>query len=420
MGHIRGHRANYDGWAALGASGWGYEDLLPYFKRSESAPGRDPAFRGTQGPLHVAPIHSESAGAEAFRDAVIEVGYPATEDINGGQQVGAFRFDMNIVDGRRQSAADAYLRPVLGRANLQVIGGATVHRLRVERGRCVGVEFAADGALHFVRAQHEVILSAGAIGSPQLLLLSGIGPADHLLKLDIEVNIDLPGVGQNLQDHIQSRVVYAAREPIHTSSNGFCPESAMLRSDLLPDAAPNMSLLLIDFPAGPVVADDRFASLLPEAGYTITFAHQGPPASRGSIRLADSDPELAPIIDPRYYAEESDLSAMADYLRIARSVGEAHAMSRWCEREISPGPDVNDVSDLRTYLRRSSGTSFHPVGTCRIGADPLGVVDTDLRVHGVQGLRVADASVMPDIVSANPNATVVAIAERAVERVLVT
>jgi choline dehydrogenase len=172
MGHIRGHRANYDGWAALGASGWGYEDLLPCFKRSESAPGRDPAFRGTHGPLHVAPIQAESAGAEAFRDAVIEVGYPATEDINGGQQVGAFRFDMNIVDGRRQSAADAYLRPVLGRANLQVIGGATVHRLRVERGRCVGVEFAADGALHFVRAQHEVILSAGAIGSPQLLLLS--------------------------------------------------------------------------------------------------------------------------------------------------------------------------------------------------------------------------------------------------------
>jgi choline dehydrogenase len=418
MGHIRGHRANYDGWAASGASGWSYEDLLPYFKRSESAPGRDPVFRGTHGPLHVAPMPREGAGAEAFRQAVLELGYPATEDINGRQQVGAFRFDMNIANGQRQSAADAYLRPVLARANLHVIGGATVHRLCVERGRCVGVEFAVDGALHSVRVQHEVVLSAGAIGSPQLLLLSGIGPADHLLGLDIEVNTDLPGVGQNLQDHIQSRVVYAAREPIRTSSNGFCPESAMLRSDLSSDAAPNMSLILIDFPVGPVVADDRFASLLPEAGYTITFAHQGPPASRGAIRLADTDPEVAPIIDPRYYAEESDLSAMVEYLRVARSVGGAHALSRWCERELLPGPHVNGESDLRTYLRRSSGTSFHPVGTCRIGADPLGVVDTELRVHGVQGLRVADASVMPDIVSANTNATVVAIAERAAERIL--
>jgi choline dehydrogenase len=418
MGHIRGHRANYDGWAASGATGWSYEDLLPYFKRSETAPGRDPAFRGTHGPLRVAPMQCDGAGAEAFRQAVVEAGYPATDDISGREQVGAFRFDMNVVEGRRQSAADAYLRPVLHRANLHLAGSAMVHRLRVERGRCIGVEFVVDGVLQSVRAENEVVLCAGAIGSPQLLLLSGIGPADQLRALDIVVTTDLPGVGQNLQDHIASRLVYAVRKPMRTASNGFCPEAAMLRCDFAADAAPDVGLLLIDFPAAPAVVDDRFASMLPDTGYTIVFSHQGPSASRGSIRLASTNPEHAPIIDPRYYAEESDLSAMAEYLRVARLVGEAHGLSPWRDSEILPGPDVRDANDVRTYLRRSSGTSFHPVGTCRIGADPFGVVDTDLRVHGVQGLRVVDASVMPDIVSANPNATVVAIAERGAERII--
>jgi choline dehydrogenase len=418
MAHIRGHRANFDGWAASGAVGWSYEELLPYFKRSETAPGRDPAFRGTQGPLRVAPMGFESAGARAFHEAIVEAGHPATDDINGRDQVGAFRVDMNVVDGRRQSAADAYLRPAMNRANLDVIGDALVHRLCIYHGRCTAVEFALEGTVRTVRVERETVLSAGAIGSPQQLLLSGIGPAEQLRGLGIDVVTDLPGVGQNLQDHLQSRVVYAAKKPMKTANNGFCPEAAMVRSDPTSNGAPDIFLMLIDFPAGPIVADSVFASLLPKDGYTVTFAQQAPPASRGTVRLAGTDPRLAPIIDPRYYCEESDLSAMIEYLSVARRVGGAEALTPWREAEVLPGPAVNDDADLRDYLRRSSGTSFHPVGTCRIGADPLGVVDADLRVHGVDGLRIADASVMPDIVSVNPNATVVAIAESAAERIL--
>jgi choline dehydrogenase len=205
---------------------------------------------------------------------------------------------------------------------------------------------------------------------------------------------------------------------MRTAETGLCRMAAMVRSDFSPEAAPNVFLMLIDIPAGPIVADTGFASLLPERGYTITFAHQAPPASRGSIRLAGNDPQLPPVIDPRYYTVESDLSDMIEYLGIARSVGETDALSPWREAEVLPGPDVIDEAELGEYLRRSSGTTFHPVGTCRIGADPLGVVDSDLRVHGVEGLRIADASIMPDIVSVNPNATVVAIAERAAERIL--
>jgi len=418
MAHIRGHRANYDGWAAAGATGWSYDELLADFKRSETAPGRDPAFRGTDGPLRVGPPNSEYFGAQAFYRAVIEAGHPTSDDINGRDQVGAFRFDMNVVDGRRQSAADAYLSPVLDRPNLDIVGNALVRRIRVRRGRCTAVEFSLNSAHQVVEVGREAVMAAGAIGSPQLLLLSGIGPADQLRRHGIDVVADLPGVGENLQDHVQSRLVYSAKMPMHTAVNGFCPVGAVLRSDFSREAAPNVFLLLIDFPAPPMVANPDFASLLPETGYTIAFSQQSPPASRGTIRLAGADPELPPIIDPRYYAEDSDLAEMIDYLRVARSVGDTESLSPWRNAEVLPGPDVQDEDALGDYIRRSSGSSFHPVGTCRIGTDALGVVDADLTVHGVQGLRVADASVMPDIVSVNPNATVVAIAERAAQRIL--
>jgi choline dehydrogenase len=418
MAHIRGHRANYERWVASGATGWSYDDLLPYFLRSETAPGRDPQFRGSDGPLRVAPPSYETAGSLAFRRAVQEAGYPTSDDINARDQVGGFRFDMNVVDGRRQSAADAYLRPVLGRPNLDVIGDALVHRLRIEHGRCIAVDFETGGSVHTVRVDHEAVLTAGAVGSPQQLMLSGIGPAEDLRRLDIEVVSDLPGVGENLQDHIQSRLVYSAKEPMHTATNGFCPDVAMVRSGRSLEVSPDLFLLLVDFPAPPGISPFKFASALPEVGYTIVFSNQAPPDGRGTIRLAGNDPELPPLIDPRYYAEPSDISAMTEHLSVARRVGDADALSRWREAEVLPGPAVQSRDDIAEYLRQSSGTAFHPVGTCRIGTDPMGVIDTNLRVHGIAGLRVADASVMPDIVSVNTNATVVAIAERAADLIL--
>jgi choline dehydrogenase len=416
MGHIRGHRANYDGWAARGATGWSSEDLLPYFKRSETAPGRDPIYRGTDGPLIVAPPPSQTAGATAFYEAVLEAGYPASDDINGQNQEGVFQFDMNLVNGRRQSSADAYLRPVMNRANLDVVGDATVRRLVVEKGRCTAIEFLEGGVVRAVGVQHEAVLAAGAIGSPQLLLLSGIGPAKQLRRLGIDVVADLPGVGENLQDHIASRVIYAARKPMVTAANGFCATAALLRSHLARDTAPDVCLFLMDFPSPPILADSAPAWQLPDVGYSLVFSQQAPPASRGSVRLAANDPEVPPIIDPRYYSDESDLSAMVEYLTITRAVGAAASLAPWRGAEVHPGPSVQKPDQIRDYLRRSSGTSFHPVGTCRIGSNRSAVVDTDLQVHGVGGLRVADASVMPDIVSVNPNATVVAIAESAAQR----
>lgn len=416
MAHIRGHKANYDGWAARGALGWAYEDMLPYFKRCETATGRSRTYRGTDGPLVVAPPAELSRDALAFKQAFIEAGHHFTADINGSDQAGAFVYDFNLVNGRRQSAADAYLRPALERDNVTVVCGTLVHRVVVHNGRCTSVEFSRDGVVESVAIANEAVIAAGAIGSPQLLMLSGIGPAADLSRLGISVVADLPGVGRNLQDHIQCRVVYESERHITTAPNGFCPVSALLHSDLAPTDAPDVLLMLLDFPAGPVVTEFPLQSSLPCTGFTIAFAQQAPPASRGSVRLTGNDPALPPAIDPRYYSELADVSAMLTYLEIAREVGATHALESWGGTEVLPGKHVRGRTELVNYVRASSGTSFHPVGTCRIGSDALAVVDSDLRVHGVDALRVVDASVMPEIVNANSNATVVAIAELAADR----
>lgn len=406
MGHIRGHRSNYDDWAAAGATGWSYKELLPYFKRSETAPHRDPAYRGTSGPMRVAPP-VPMPDARAFFGAVVEAGYPETEDINGKDQEGAFWFDMNIVDGRRQTAADAYLRPAMKRRNLSVTGNVTVRRLNFEKDRCIGVEFAFDGELHTARASREVVLSAGTIGSAQLLLLSGIGPAEHLRQVGLNVRADLPGVGGNLQDHLQSRVVYTVKKPLQTGFNGFSPASALLRSD--PSlTAPDTFLLLLDFPAPAPGQED-----VPESGYTITCSLQHAPASRGTVRLANADPDSAPLIDPKYLSEEQDMVDLLRVLQVAREVGATSALAPWRGEEMLRGRHFANPGLTRDYLRRSLATSFHLVGTCAMGTGPDAVVDPELRVHGIDGLRVVDASIMPTIVTANPNATVLAIAERA-------
>jgi choline dehydrogenase len=419
MGHIRGHPANYDGWAARGATGWSYAELLPYFKRCETALGRDATYRGTDGPLVVAPPAKLTPDAAALIEAINEAGHPVSADINGRDQAGAFVFDMNFVDGRRQSAADAYLRPVMNRDNLTVVGDALVHRVGVRNGRCVAVDFttgSTGAGSTTVGVSHEAVISAGAIGSPQLLKLSGIGPADELRRVGIDVVADLPGVGENLQDHVQCRVVYRTDRPVCSAPNGFSVVSALLRSDIAPTVAPDVGLFFLDFPTGPMVTKFPLESSLPSVGYTIAVCQQAAPASRGSITLAGNDPTLPPVIDPRYYSHEADLSAMLIYLAMAREVGSANALASWGAVEALPGEGIHTRRELKRYARAASGTMMHPVGTCRIGTDRLAVVDPDLRVHGIEGLRVADASVMPEIVSVNTNATVVAIAEVAAER----
>jgi choline dehydrogenase len=401
MAHIRGHRANFERWAREGATGWDYESVLSYFKRSEHAEGRDPAYRGIGGPLRVAPARNRHPLSQALFEAALEVGIPATEDNNGQQPEGVCWHELNIVDGARQSAAAAYLEPVASRPNLTIETGALALRVLLEGDRCVGVEYAVDGQTRRARASEEVVLSAGAAGSPKLLMLSGVGPERHLRDLGIDVVQDLPGVGANLHDHPLAGITYEARRPVEPGANNHGEVSALQRTAADVDE-PDVQYVFIDVPFHPPTLQG------PSNGYTVAFSVMTP-VSRGTLRLASADPTQAPRIDPNYLAEPEDLRRMLIGFKRAREIGAASALSGWRGRQVLPEPNVEDEAPARDYLARSTGPYFHLVGTCAIGH----VVDPQLRVCGIDGLRVADASVMPSIVSANTNATTVMIAERA-------
>ena len=404
MIHIRGHRSNFDAWARAGAKGWDYEDVLPYFKRTERVDGGDPAYRGTDGPLRVGPAQRRNPITDAFMVAAAEAGYPVSPDINGAQQEGACLHDHAIVDGVRQSAAGAWLHPAAGRPNLTITTDAHVRRLLLHKGRCVGVEFEHGGERVEAQASGEVILSAGAIGSPQLLQLSGIGPADHLRSVGIDVSADLPGVGANLQDHPLSGVTYEARQVPPPPANGSGEASLLTRTDPSVDE-PDIQLLCIHVPFHPPTLAG------PTNGYTIGVGLMTP-VSRGSVLITTDDPLEPPRIDPRYLADQEDVRRLLRGIDIAREVGQAEGLARWRKAEVLPGPAATDEATLQEYLSVSTGTYFHPVGTCRMGKDELAVVDPELRVRGIEGLRVVDASVMPSIVSGNTNAATLMIGER--------
>jgi choline dehydrogenase len=406
MNFVRGHRSSYDAWAEAGATGWGFDDLLPYFRRSEHTTGRDLAVRGDRGPLIVGPAAAPHPVAAAGLAAAAQAGYPRATDISGGLEEGFGWCDMNIMDGHRQSARDAYLTPALSRPNLDVVTSALVHRVRLDGDRCTGVDYSVGTTVYSVRCTGEVVLAAGTVGSAQLLLTSGIGPQSDLRSAGIEVAADLPGVGANLFDHPMSGVVYRAAQPVPAGQNNHGEALGLIRS---PDAeAPDIQVMFVDVPLraaalpGPAIGE----------GYTLATSLMLP-RSRGSVRLAGAEPGTPPLIDPNYYADPRDLHAFAAGLRAAREIGRAAALDPWRGEEVLPGPGVNDDAGLRAYLRQNLQTYSHPGGTCRIGTDAQAVVDTELRVHGISGLRVADASVMPSAPSANTNATVYAIAERA-------
>jgi choline dehydrogenase len=401
--HVRGDPSSYDAWEAAGAVGWNYESLLPFLKRSERAPGRDPRYRGLGGPMMVAPAPGRERIWEACFDAAVEAGHPPNPDANGGSAEGTAWIEFNVVDGARQSAADGYLTPAAGRANLTITTDATARNLVIERGSCRGVEYTTSGRSERVFADREVILAAGVIGTPQLLMLSGVGPATHLRGLGIEVSVDLPGVGANLHDHPKSVVSYAARRPMRTKV--FARKPLVLgRTD--PSQAPDVQMIFIDVPIHPRFAPGE------EAGYTIIFSLMTP-ASRGSVRLAGAHPPQPPLIDPNYLADATDVRRMVRGLRAAREIGAADSLAPLRAAEMFPGPEAYTDAALGTFLQAAVSTYFHPVGTCRIGSDPMSVVDPELGVHGIASLRVVDASVMPSIPSGNTNAAVLGIAERA-------
>jgi choline dehydrogenase len=406
MMHIRGDRSAFDAWEAAGAEGWNYDTMLPFLKRSEHVDGRDSSFRGQDGPMLIAPAADTDPLWEACFEAAVQAGHPRNEDGNGREAVGVAWNDMAVVDGRRQSAADAYLSPVLadgGRANLTIVTDAQVSRLVIDGKTCRGVEYRVGGEVRVSAASREVVLSAGAIGSPQLLLLSGIGPGAHLTERGIEVRADLPGVGANLHDHPKSQVAYTSTTPVRTGRYARKPH-VLMRSE--PSAEPDLQVIFIEFPLHPRWIPG------PEDGYSVIFSLMTP-ASRGCVRLASSDPDQAPLIDPNYLSDPSDSTRMIAGLRRAREIATAPALAGLRDKELFPGADAQSDADVHAYLRSTITSYFHPVGTCRIGADSASVVDTRLKVHGIEQLRIADASVMPSIVSGNTNAAVLAIAERA-------
>ena len=410
LNFLRGHRSSYDAWVAQGAIGWGFDDLLPFFRRSETAAGRDPQIRGTDGPMIVGPMPEPSPVILAILAAASEVGYALADDISSGTETGFGLSDANAAGGHRQSAADAYLRPVANRANLDIVTDTMVKRLTINDGVCTGVEYGDGRASVVATASREVILTAGAIGSAALLMLSGVGPAEHLAELGIEVELDLPGVGANLHDHPMSTIVFEHAQPHEGDLRLINGQGVGLVSTEYAADGPDMQLLLISQP----YRSHTLPGPAPDGGYAIAFSAMLP-RSRGTVRLASRDHTVSPLIDPNYLADADDQRVMMAGLRIARKIGAADALADWRGAEAQPGRPLDGEDAMLDYLRESLVVYFHYAGTCRMGTDDLAVVDPALRVRGISRLRVADASVMPSPVSANTNATVFALAERAAQ-----
>ena len=407
LAHVRGHRLVYDGWAMGGAPRWGFGDLLPFFRRSEWAVGRDPVLRGTAGPVRVAPVPlaERHPVAAAFAAALAAAGCPVSGDLSGRVQEGVAWVDLAVAGGERCGPVQAYLRPALGRANLTVRTGCLVTGLVIERGRCTGVRLVQGGGIEQAHTSGEVLVCAGAIGSPQLLMLSGVGPAAQLRKAGIEPVADLPA-GENLQDHPLALACYSVPAALPVSGFNHGEVCAAVRSRLA-GAWPDVHVFPILLPLAPAGLEP------PPAGFALAAAVVAA-EGRGTVRLASADPGQRPLIDPGFLREPGDLDRLAEGFGLVRDTAAAGlARAGLAAGEVWPGPDVRSRAGVRDYLRHTAGSYYHPAGTCAIGTGAGTVVDPQLRVHGVEGLRVADASVMPVLPNAHPNATVLAIAERA-------
>lgn len=432
MIYIRGHPYDYDTWAEVGNEGWGYDDVLPYFTRGEHADSTrlDPAYHGDDGELNVTDVRSPRPLSEAFVDSGVEAGYDHTQDFNGAQQAGVGHYHVTNEKGKRHSAAEAYLKPVLDRPNLTAHTGAYVTRVRFDQSgetpRATGVEYERDGRRLVADAAAEVVLSAGAVDSPQLLLLSGIGPAEHLADTGIETVHDLPGVGKNLQDHLFSFVIFEAdtddtlerAERLRNVAKWFLLKRGPLTSNVAEaggfihtdgaEAAPD-----VQFHFAPGYFFEHGLDDVPvDSAFTIGVT-QLRPESRGEVRLASADPFAAPEIDPNYFDADRDIEVHLEGVRAAREIAATGPLEAHAVREIEPGADAESDAELKRAIREGAETVYHPVGTCKMGADDAAVVDDRLRVHGVEGLRVVDASVMPTLVGGNTNAPTYMIAERA-------
>ena len=433
--YVRGQPADYDHWRQLGNQGWAWDDVLPYFKRSEGRVGAgDDALRGRDGPLSVIDFAARSRLSEAYVASAEGVGIRRNEDYNGAEQEGVGYYQNTMKNGRRWSAHRAFLKPAMKRANLRVITHAQAERVLMAGKRAVGVSYRQGGASHTVRATREVILCGGAINSPQLLMLSGIGPGAHLAERGIEVAHDLPGVGQNLQDHYQVRFVYKCTEAITVNDIMMSPvrmaimgiQYALFRTGPLTASAGQVGIFTksraeleapdIQFHFIGFSADRPGEGLHKFSGFSQNVC-QLRPESRGEILLKSADPMAAPAIHPNYLSAEIDRTVLLDGLKLGRRIAAQPAMRAFIDSEYLPGDAVQSDAEMMEYARTYGGTIFHPIGTAKMGRDAMAVVDDQLRVHGIAGLRVADAAVMPTMVSGNTNAACIMIGEKCADLV---
>lgn len=439
MVYVRGHAGDYNHWAESGAQGWSYADVLPYFKRMETwdnrGQGGDADWRGKDGPLHVTRGPRDNPLHDAFVSAGEQAGYPVTEDYNGEQQEGFGPMEMTVYKGQRWSAANAYLKPALKRDNCEMIR-AFARKVVITEGRATGVEVERGGKVEVVEANIEVILAASSINSPKLLMLSGIGPAEHLAEHGIEVVADRPGVGQNLQDHLEFYFQFASKQPITlfkywnllgkawVGAQWFFSKTGLGASNQFESAAFIRSDKGIDYPDIqyhflPIAV--RYDGQAAAEGHGFQ-AHVGPmrSPSRGEITLASADPKDAPKIFFNYMSTEQDWIDFRKCVRLTREVFAQDAMAPFVKHEIQPGEDLQSDAEIDGFIREHAESAYHPCGTCKMGAleDPMAVVDPECRVIGVEGLRVADSSIFPRITNGNLNGPSIMTGEKASDHIL--
>jgi choline dehydrogenase len=400
MAYVRGNRHDYDHWQELGDEGWSYDGVLPYFKKAENRELGATRYRGIGGPLNVMDLPSINPLTSAFIEAGVELGWPRNDDHNGSSQEGFGTIQFTIRRMKRESTADAYLHPAQSRQNLTVWTQVLVTRVLFDRTRAVGVAYINNESEKHVQAKKEVILSGGSINSPQILMLSGVGPAEQLQKFGIDVVADVPGVGNNLQDHPNVATHYMTKQSF--SEFGNAPEGiAFIKTEQdLPE--PDIQLLTAPF---------IFLSTLPVRGYTVIVV-LATPQSRGRLMLRSADPRVPPVIYANYLANQEDLQKLVKGITLVRSLNHTRAFAPYYERDLNPSPQVQSDTEMAEFIRTNLQTTNHCVGTCKMGHDYLAVVDEQLRVYGVEGLRVVDASIMPTIVNGNTNAPTIMIGEK--------
>ncbi|MGL4281650.1 MAG: GMC family oxidoreductase, partial [Albidovulum sp.] len=428
--YTRGNALDYDEWRQRGCPGWSYEDVLPYFRKSEDNDTYDNRYHGKGGPLGVSKPAAPLPICEAYFKAAGEIGIPRNLDMAGETQDGVGFYQLTQRNVRRSSASIAFLNPARGRPNLTIRTGAQVLRLVVENGRAVGVDLAGEGV---IRAETEVILSSGAMGTPRLLQLSGIGPADHLRAVGVPVVFDQAEVGSNLQDHLDLFVIAECTGP-HTYDRYSKPHLSVIAGlqYLLTRTGPVASSLFetggfwyadpdarspdIQFHLGLGSGIEAGVKAMANGGVTLNSAYLRP-RSRGTVRLASADPAAAPLIDPNYWSDPHDREMSIRGLKLAREIMAQKALEPFVKAEVLPGPDVRTDEDYFNYACANAKTDHHPAGTCRMGSDPAAVVDPELRFNGIERLRIVDNSIMPTLVSANTNATAIMIGEKAADMI---